>query len=91
LRLTPLYEDKLVTYEGEAKHKPVAHMRAMTITALCLYLGISQQNWSEYRNRPVFSEIVTRAENVVRSMKFEGAAADLLAGACQEFRVWAGC
>ncbi len=74
----PLYEDKLVTYEGSATHEPVAHLRALTAGALCVYLGIDLHTWIEYRKRPVFAQVVTRAETVIRAQKFEGAAADLL-------------
>lgn len=74
----PLWEDKLVTFQGAATHEPVAKMRAMTIAGLCLFLDISQQAWSEYRKREGFGEVATRAEDVIRNQKFTGAAADLL-------------
>lgn len=38
----PLYEDRLVTFQGSATHEPVAKMRAMTIAGLCLFLDISR-------------------------------------------------
>jgi len=74
----PLYEDKLVTFQGVATHEPVAKMRAMTIAGLCLFLDISQQGWAEYRAKPDFSEVTARIDDVIRSQKFAGAAADLL-------------
>lgn len=74
----PLYEDQLVKFQGLAKHEPVAKMRAMTIAGLCLFLDISQQAWSEYRRREGFGEVCTKAEEVIRTQKFAGAAADLL-------------
>jgi hypothetical protein len=74
----PLFEDKLVTFQGAATHEPVAKMRAMTIMGLCLFLDISQQAWSEYRTRQGFGEVCERAEHTIRTQKFAGAAADLL-------------
>lgn len=74
----PLWEDKLVTFQGAATHEPCAKMRAMTVSGLCLFLDITRPTWDEYRKREGFSDIVTRAEEVIRSQKFAGAAADLL-------------
>ena len=74
----PLWEDKLVTFQGAAKHEPVAKMRAMTIEGLCLFLDISKPTWSDYASKEDFSSVTTRVENTIRSQKFAGAAADLL-------------
>jgi DNA-packaging protein gp3 len=74
----PLWEDKLVTFQGGATHEPIAKMRAMTIDGLCLFLDIDHKTWGKYRDREDFVPVVTRAENVIRSQKFAGAAADLL-------------
>lgn len=74
----PLYEDKLVTFQGAAIHEPVAKMRAMTISGLCIFLDIGRRTWDEYRERPDFLPVVTRAEEIIRDQKFSGAAADLL-------------
>ena len=53
-------------------------MRAMTIAGLCIFLDISQQAWSEYKKREGFGEVTTRVDEIVRTQKFQGAAADLL-------------
>jgi len=74
----PLYEDKLVTFQGMASHEPVAKMRAMTVTGLCIFLDISFQNWTEYRERQDYSEVTSRVDDIIRTQKFQGAAADLL-------------
>jgi len=74
----PLKEDKLVIFQGIATHEPVYKMRAMTIAGLCLFLDISQKAWGEYRQREDFGAVTTRIEDVIRSQKFAGAAADLL-------------
>jgi hypothetical protein len=74
----PLYEDKLTSYQGVNTHEPVAKMRAMTITGLCIFLDISAQAWSEYKQRQGFGEITARVDEIIRTQKFEGASADLL-------------
>lgn len=74
----PLWQDNLVTFQGNAKHEPTAKMRAMTIGGLCIFLDISTQAWSEYCKRDGFGDITTRVVDVIRAQKFAGAAADLL-------------
>lgn len=74
----PLWEDRLVTFQGSAAHEPVAKMRAMTIAGLCLFLDIDKETWRTYRNSKDFLAVCTRAEEVIREQKFTGAAADLL-------------
>lgn len=74
----PLYEDKLVSYQGVNTHEPVAKMRAMSIGALCVFLDIARQTWNDYRAREDFLAITARIEEIIYSQKFEGAAADLL-------------
>lgn len=53
-------------------------MRAMTIEGLCLFLDISTEGWKLYKSRQDYVGVTTRVENVIRSQKFAGAAADLL-------------
>ena len=74
----PLYEDKLTSYQGVNTHEPVAKMRAMTISGLCIFLDIDRTTWAEYGRKDDFSSIVTRVEEIIRTQKFEGASADLL-------------
>lgn len=74
----PLWEDKLVIYQGVATHEPVAKMRAMTVHGLCLYLDITNQALLDYAKRPDYIEVTTRIQQVIRDQKFVGAAADLL-------------
>ena len=74
----PLYEDKLVIYQGEASHEPIPHMRAMTIVGLCIFLDISHTTWVNYSGDDDFVTIATRIKEVIRTQKFAGAAADLL-------------
>lgn len=74
----PLYEMKPFNC-GDAGivQEPIPKMRAMTITGLCFYLGISRQGWKEYGDKKDFSDIVDQIESVIYSQKFEGASAGL--------------
>ena len=75
----PLYKDQLVTFQGSAIHEPVAQMRAMTIGALCMFIGVDRVTWIEWRkSRPDFSKVQHWAEETIFRQKFEGASADLL-------------
>jgi hypothetical protein len=74
----PLYESKPFAYQGTVVQEPVAKMRAMTMMGLCNFLDISTQTWAAYRGKEDFSEVVNRAEQIMRQQKFEGASADLL-------------
>ncbi len=74
----PLWEDKLVTFQGSASHEPVAKMRAMTLDGLCIFLDISRRTWDDYRAREDFLPVTSRVDQIIRTQKFQGAAADLL-------------
>lgn len=71
-------EDRIISFQGEATHVPVAKMRAMTVSSLCIFLDISVRTWAEYRAKEDFSPITTRVDEIIRTQKFQGAAADLL-------------
>lgn len=74
----PLYEAKPFAYQGTVTVEKVAKMRAMTIAGLCIFLDISQQAWSEYKQRKGFGDVTTRIDEIIRTQKFEGASAELL-------------
>lgn len=74
----PLIENKVFCYQGAIVDAEVEKMRAMTITGLCFFIGLSRQGWSEYKAKEDFSDIVEEIESVIYSQKLEGAAADLL-------------
>jgi hypothetical protein len=74
----PLWEDKVMSYQGVNTHEPIAKMRAMTISGLCTFLDITRTTWDEYRKREDFTDIISRVEAIIRDQKFAGAAADLL-------------
>jgi hypothetical protein len=57
---------------GEIIKIPTA--RPYTIGGLCIYLGITQKTWLNYKEREDFLQLITWAEEVCRTQKFEGAA-----------------
>lgn len=74
----PLLEDKAFAFQGVVTHEPVAKMRAMTLSGLCIYLDIDDVTWKNYRERDDFFRVTSRAEKIIYEQKFTGAAADLL-------------
>lgn len=74
----PLQEAQAFAYQGDVKVQPLPKMRAMTVSGLCIFLDISLQNWTEYRERKGFSDVTTRVDEIIRTQKFQGAAAGLL-------------
>ena len=74
----PLWENKATHYQGEPLDLPSAKMRAMTIEGLCLFLDIATTTWYEYCKVDDYAYITGKIDNVIRSQKFAGAAADLL-------------
>jgi hypothetical protein len=75
----PLIEVKPFAFQGVVTQEQIPKMRAMTIEGMCLFLDIATSTWYEWRKAGNdFSDIVTKAEAVIRSQKFAGAAADLL-------------
>lgn len=74
----PLKEQKVFHTDGRITHAEVSKMRAMTIGGLCIFLDIVIQTWENYKKDNDFLEVITRAEQVIKSQKFTGAAADLL-------------
>jgi hypothetical protein len=74
----PLEEEKGFAFQGVVTKERFSKMRAMTIRGLCVFLDIGTSTWSDYKSKEDFSDIVTRVEDVIRTQKFEGAAAELL-------------
>lgn len=74
----PLKEAQAFAYQGKVTVEELPKMRAMTVGGLCLFIDISQQAFSEYRDREGFGEITSRIDAVIRTQKFEGASAGLL-------------
>lgn len=74
----PLIETKLFAYKGSITEGEIPKMRAMTIAGFCLFADITQQTFLNYKQNKDFFEVITRIEDIIKTQKFEGAAADLL-------------
>lgn len=74
----PLLEQKIFHTNGQITKDTVSKMRAMTLTGLRLFLGVSAQTWLDYKSRQDFIEVIARAEEIIYEQKFTGAAADML-------------
>jgi hypothetical protein len=71
--------EEAIVYQGELNKKDCKPlMRAMTIDALCIFLDISKRCWDAYCGRDDFMPVTTRAEQIIRTQKFQGASAGLL-------------
>lgn len=73
-----LFKVKNSENQDEIIQEPVPKMRAMTIAGMCLYLDISVDTWENYRKKEDFVGVTKRAEQIIYTQKFSGAAADLL-------------
>lgn len=78
VRDNPLFEEKVFQFQGEPVHANVTKPRAMTLVAMCTFLGCSRDAWSNYRKREGFAEVCELVDNIIYTQKFELAAADLL-------------
>lgn len=78
----PLMEAKASVQGGEVIHYYVPKMRPFTQGGLCIYLNITQDTWIRWRNSTGenndLSEVVKDIDEIIRTQKFEGAAADML-------------
>lgn len=74
----PLIEEKPFAYQGIITMAEVTKMRAMTIEGLCIFLGIAHCTWYTWRDRPDLKDTISQIESIIRTQKFQGAAADLL-------------
>ena len=75
---TPLFEEKQFAFQGVVTTHDAPKMRAMTVRAFCLFADIDRSTFADYKNKPDFSDIITRIEDAIYQQKLEGAAADLL-------------
>jgi len=78
----PLYETKVFAYQGAVDKEngfvEVPKMRAMTLSGLCIFLDISMETWTLYKQREDFIGVCSEAEQIIYNQKFQGAAADFL-------------
>ncbi|MGJ4954613.1 terminase small subunit [Bradyrhizobium sp. HKCCYLRH2015] len=74
----PLYETRAFSSKDGILTAEIPKMRAMSVSGLCIFLDIVPQTWADYRKREGFSEVCTRVDEMIRTQKFQGAAAELL-------------
>ncbi len=74
----PLCLEKGFSYQGRVLIKGFSKMRAMSVGGLCLFLGISRQDFEAFGTRERFVDVKQRIESVIFEQKFAGAAAELL-------------
>ncbi len=78
IEANPLYEAKAFAFQGTVTVESLPKMRAMTIAGLCIFLDIAVRTWGDYRERQDFVPVTMRVDEIIRTQKFQGAAADLL-------------
>ena len=75
----PLQEQKAFHAAGHITKTNINKMRAMTIQGLCIFLGISEDTWSNYKKKNKdFLGICEEVGNIIYQQKLTGASADLL-------------
>lgn len=71
----PLKEQNWVGKDGDEVYKEL--MRPFTQAGLCIYLGISEQTFRDFRNKNDFIEVYNMISQIIKNQKFEGAAVGL--------------
>ena len=73
----PLWEIKSYQYQGVPVQDQIPKMRAMTEIGLCIFLDLSTTAWNEYKHRDGFQDVIKQVCDIIRTQKFQGAAAEL--------------
>lgn len=74
----PLREEVIANYKGTFSRTVAKKMRPYTWEAVALLMGLSVGTLKRYGSRPGFEETIEWLTAVIRTQKFEGAAANLL-------------
>lgn len=74
----PLDEHKIFAQQGMIIDGEVKHKRPYTQAGLCVYLGISEQTWRNYRDsNPDYFEVTKLITDAMYDQKFAGASAGI--------------
>lgn len=74
----PLGEHKIFAQQGAIVDGEVKHKRPYTQAGLCVYLGISEQTWRNYRDsNPAYFEVTKLITDAMYDQKFAGASAGI--------------
>lgn len=74
----PFLEDNLFAFQGAVTHDNAKKMRPMTVEGLCNYIDIAVSTFHDYGKLKDFSNIITRAKQIIDVQQFEGAASGFL-------------
>lgn len=79
----PLIETKAFNFQGEIIYAKIPKLRAMSLNALCLYLGCNEAYFRNFKSQPRtdkkdFSTVIELIEKTIYDQKFTGASADML-------------
>ena len=74
----PLQEHKVFQFQGGIVDGELTKPRAMTITGMCVFVGLNRSTWETYRTREGFSEVCELVDSIILTQKIELAAADML-------------
>jgi len=75
---TPLQEQNVSVYKGEATAYFVPKCRALTLRGLASYIGVTFIAINGLRKNPEYAEVMALIEDIIYTQKFENAAAGLL-------------
>lgn len=74
----PLGEHKIFAQQGAIVDGEVKHRRPYTQAGLCVYLGISEDTWRNYRDKkPAYFEVTKLITDAMYDQKFAGASAGI--------------
>ena len=74
----PFQEQNLFAYQGVITKGNADKMRPMTVEGLCNFIDIAKSTLFEYKKKEDFTNIVTRAIQIIENQQFEGAASGFL-------------
>lgn len=72
----PILEPKLVNEHGFSVEKDLQKLRPMTVSGLCVFLGIARTTWYDWsKSTHDFSNIISIINEIMTEQKFSGATA----------------
>lgn len=74
----PLIEQKYYSNAGVHELMDCPKMRAMSVAAMCLHMGVAERTWRDYCSIPEFEDVTEAIKSTIHTQKFEGGAANLL-------------
>lgn len=68
----PIHGRRAIVVSNTLVYTKEKHPRAMSVQAMCIFLGITSKSWYEWRNtRTDLLPVMRQAEEVIRTQKFE--------------------